>query len=101
MHVVTQHFRKPGEEGTFFNQSAEFKAYVKTNYKDTNKLLSTDATFNPVEKVLIVVNNWVNQEAYNEYRADPVVSQMLFEREQYNTANGIQMSFRDAHDEND
>ena len=101
MFVITQHFRKPGEEGSFYSFSADYQSHINNTYRSTNKLLDTTAEFNAVDKVLIVVNRWASEAAFNEYKADPVVVQNLAEREAYNTANGINMSLRATHEEAD
>lgn len=101
MFVITQHFRKAGEEGAFYNFSDSYKSHIQTTYRDTSKLLSTEVTFNAIDKVLITVNRWSNEADYNSYKEDPVVVQALAERESYNTANAINMSFRGTHEETD
>ena len=101
MFVVTQHFRKPGEEGSFYDFSESHKTHIQTNYRSTNKLLSTDVNFDAVDKVLIIVNRWASETEFNAYKEDPVVIAALAEREAYNNANGINMSLRRTHEEAD
>lgn len=101
MFVITQHFRKPGEEGSFYQFSNSYKSHLQSTYRDTNKLLSTDVNFNAIDKVLIIVNRWASEAEHIAYKQDPVVIATLAERDSYNTANGITMSLRKTHEEAD
>lgn len=101
MFVVTQHFRKYGDEGSFYNFSESYKSYIQTTYRDTNKLLSTDVNFNAIDKVLVTVNRWASEAEFDAYKQDSVVIAALAEREAYNTANGISMTLRRTHEEAD
>lgn len=101
MFVITQHFRKPGEEGSFYDFNSSYKSHIQSTYRDTNKLLSTDVNFNAIDKVLIIVNRWASEADFDVYKQDPVVIAALAERESYNTANGINMSLRKTHEEAD
>lgn len=99
MFVITQHYTRPGADGIFHTLGDSHKSYIQSAYRNTNKLLSTEINFDEVNKTLIVVNRWASEADFNEHRQDPAIIAILAERESYNTANGITMSFRGTHEE--
>ena len=87
MISVTDVSIKPENVESFYMPSVEFKNYRKTNFIDTNKILSHN--WSTVDNQRTNIFTFDNESLMNEYYNDAIVLEHLNLSKQYNVTNNI------------
>lgn len=88
---VIRQFRRPNTEVPFHQvlMDSTYFEYMKATYKETGKLTSIDMRQSNDMLVLTATYVWRDQDAYNEYLADPTCVAYMNKVKEYNLDNNI------------
>jgi len=82
-------FTRPNTDVTFSDSWSSIQGYVDTTYIATGKLLSAVVGYSPDQLVQTITRTFVDQAAWQQIDADPVIIANRSSSKAYNDANGI------------
>lgn len=88
MFKVTATTTRPSKDVAYYTPDAEYTAWFKASYQDTNLCVRTKSTSG---NGLTVMSDayWDSEASYNDYQSQDKAKAMFADRDAYNTLNGI------------
>lgn len=89
---VTSVSVRPNATVAFWKFDQATKDHLKAEFADTGKLVEKSTDLNETGLVKTVVRTFVNQAAWDEFKADSMRITAMASRDAYNAANGISLT---------
>jgi quinol monooxygenase YgiN len=89
MFLVQRINHRPSTLVSFYTPTDEYIAYFQTAYRETGLVLFDSRSLSEDLLTLTIDTVWRDEDALNQYLADPVVQEMIALRDAYLAENGI------------